>query len=147
NNKGPARASGGTLSVTLGTGLAPGAATPSQGTCGTAGQVVSCNVGTIEVGGPTTQMLADHPSGFWRLGDPAGSSTAADASGNGLAGTVDPGVTLGQPGAISGDTAVTFPGTGPAVVVGASPLLDLSAAVSVEAWVRPIASGQNGGIF
>src|SRR2546426_2567092 len=38
NNKGPARASGGTLSVTLGTGLTPGAATPSQGTCSTAGQ-------------------------------------------------------------------------------------------------------------
>ncbi|HMC68252.1 MAG TPA: LamG-like jellyroll fold domain-containing protein, partial [Mycobacteriales bacterium] len=147
NNKGPARASGGTLSVTLGTGLTPRAATPSQGNCSTAGQVVSCNVGTVEVGGPTTQMLADHPSGFWRLGDPAGSTTAADASGNGLVGTVDPGVTLAQPGALSGDTAATFNGSGAAITVAASPRLELTSAVSVEAWVRPTAAGQNGGIF
>src|SRR5437879_1542230 len=147
NNKGPARASGGTLSVTLGTGLTPGAATPSQGTCSTAGQVVSCNVGTVEVGGPTTQMLADHPSGFWRLGDSAGSTSAADASGNGLVGAVDPGVALGQPGALSGDTAATFNGSGAAITVAASPRLELTSAVSVEAWVRPSAAGQNGGIF
>src|SRR5438552_1667575 len=120
NNKGPARASGGTLSVTLGTALTPGAATPSQGTCSTAGQVVSCNVGTVEVGGPTSQTLADHPSGFWRLGDPAGSTSAADASGNGLVGAIDPGVTLGQPGALSGDSAATFSGSGPAVTVATS---------------------------
>src|SRR5439155_18566328 len=36
---------------------------------------------------------------------------------------------------------------GAAVVTPASPLLDLSSAVSVEAWVRPTAAGQNGGIF
>ncbi|TME65579.1 MAG: DUF11 domain-containing protein, partial [Chloroflexi bacterium] len=147
NNKGPARASGGTLSVTLGTGLTPGAATPSQGNCGTAGQVVSCNVGTVEVGGPTAQMLADHPSGFWRVGDPAGSATAADASGNGLVGAVDPGVALGQAGALSGDTAATFNGSGATITVAASPRLELTSAVSVEAWVRPTAAGQNGGIF
>ena len=147
NNKGPARASGGTLSVTLGTGLTPGAATPSQGTCSTAGQVVSCNVGTVEVGGPTTQTLADHPSGFWRVGDPAGSATAADASGNGLVGAVDPGVALGQPGALSGDTAATSNGSGATITVSASPRLELTSAVSVEAWVRPTLAGQNGGIF
>jgi large repetitive protein len=56
-------------------------------------------------------------------------------------------VTLGQPGAVSGDTAATFPGTGPALTVPQSALLDLSSAVSVEAWVRPTAAGQNGGIF
>src|SRR5207245_498620 len=112
-------------------------ATPSQGTCSTAGQVVSCNVGTVEVGGPTSQTLADHPSGFWRLGDPAGSTSAADASGNGLVGAIDPGVTLGQPGALSGDSAATFSGSGPAVTVAASARLELTNAVSVEAWARP----------
>ena len=147
NNKGPARASGAALSVTLGTGLTPVAATPSQGSCSTAGQVTSCALGTVEVGGPTTQMLADHPSGFWRLGDPAGSTTAADASANGLTGTVDPGVALGQPGALSGDTAATFNGSGAAITVAASPRLELTNAVSVEAWVRPTFAGQNGGIF
>ena len=147
SNKGPARASGGALSVTLGTGLTPGTATPSQGTCSTSGQVTSCALGTIEVGGPTTQMLADHPSGFWRLGDPAGSTTAADASGNGLVGAVDPGVALGQPGALSGDSAATFSGSGAAVTVAASSRLELTSAVSVEAWARPTSAGQNGGIF
>src|SRR5438477_2031782 len=147
NNKGPARASGGTLSVTLGTGLTPGAATPSQGSCSTSGQVTSCALGTIEVGGPTTQMLADHPIGFWRLDDSAGSTTAADASGNGLVGAVDPGVTFGQPGALSGDTAATFSGGGAAVTVAATARLELTNAVSVEAWARPTFAGQNGGIF
>src|SRR5439155_17439877 len=109
--------------------------------------VTSCALGAIEVGGPTQQVLTDHPSGFWRLGDPAGSTTAADASGNGLSAAVDAGVTLGQPGAISGDTAATFPGSGPAMTVAPSALLDLTSTVSVEAWVRPTAAGQNGGIF
>src|SRR5438128_6962913 len=147
NNKGPARATGGTLSLTLPAGLAPRDATPSQGSCTSSGQSVSCALGTIEVGGPTTQVLADRPAGFWRLGDPAGSSSAADASGNGLVGAADPGVTFGQPGAVSGDTAATYSGPAPAVVVPSSALLDLASAVSVEAWVRPSAAGQNGGIF
>jgi len=146
-NKGPARASGGTLQVTLPAGLTLGAATPSQGSCTPAGQSLSCALGTLEVGGPTTQVLSDHPLGFWRLGDAAGSTTAADASGNGLTAAVDPGVSLGQPGAISGDTAATFSGGGAAVTVPPSSLLDLSSAVSVEAWVRPTTAGQNGGIF
>ena len=146
-NKGPARASGGTLQVTLPAGLTLGAATPSQGSCTSAGQSLSCALGTLEVGGPTTQVLSDHPLGFWRLGDPSGSTSAADASGNGLTAAVDPGVSFGQPGAIGGDTAATFSGGGPAVTVPASPLLDLSSAVSVEAWVRPTTAGQNGGIY
>jgi uncharacterized repeat protein (TIGR01451 family) len=147
NNMGPARATGGTLSVTLPADMTLGTATASQGSCTPSGQSVSCALGAIEVGGPTTQKQADQPRGFWRLGDPAGSATAADASGNGLTAAVDPGVSLGQPGVIAGDTAATFNGGGAAVVTPASPLLDLSSAVSVEAWVRPTAAGQNGGIF
>jgi uncharacterized repeat protein (TIGR01451 family) len=147
NNIGPARATGGTLSVTLPADMTLGTATASQGSCTPSGQSVSCALGAIEVGGPTTQKQADLPRGFWRLGDLAGSATAADASGNGLTAAVDPGVSLGQPGALAGDTAATFNGGGAAVVTPASPLLDLSSAVSVEAWVRPTAAGQNGGIF
>jgi uncharacterized repeat protein (TIGR01451 family) len=146
-NKGPNRATGATVRLTLAAGLTPGTATPSQGSCTTSGQTTSCALGAIEVGGPSQQVLVDRPAGFWRLGDPAGSTTAADASGNGLTGTVDSGVSLGQPGATSGDTAATFPGTGPAVTVPPNPLLDLANTVSVEAWVRPTAAGQNGGIF
>src|SRR5207245_7958537 len=83
----------------------------------------------------------------WRLDDAAGSSSAHDASGNSLTGAVDPGVSFRQPGAISGDTAATFPGSGPAIVVPASAVLDLANTVSVEAWVRPTLAGQNGGIY
>jgi uncharacterized repeat protein (TIGR01451 family) len=146
-NKGPARATGGTLAVTLGAGLTLGTASASQGSCTSSGQTTSCALGAIEVGGPSQQVLNDQPRGFWRLGDPAGSTSAADASGNGLVATVESGVSLGQPGAVAGDTAATFPGTGPAVTVPQSALLDLTTAVSVEAWVRPTAAGQNGGIF
>src|SRR5207302_4616916 len=147
NNKGPARGSGGTLTLVLPAALAPRDATPSQGSCTWSGQSLSCALGVLEVGGATQQVLGDHPSAFWRLGDAAGSTSAADASGNGLVGTIDAGVTLGQPGAVSGDTAATFPGTGPAVVVPAAAGLDLQNAVSVEAWVRPTQASQNGGIF
>src|SRR5207247_674100 len=137
----------GTVQVTMPAGLTPGSATSSQGSCASSGQVTSCALGAIEVGGPTQQVFTDHPLGFWRLGDAAGSSSALDASGNSLTGAVDPGVTFRQPGAISGDTAATFPGSGPAIVVPASALLDLANAVSVEAWVRPTLAGQNGGIY
>ena len=147
NNKGPARGTGGTLTLVLPAALAPRDATPSQGSCTWSGQSLSCALGVLEVGGATQQVLGDHPSAFWRLGDAAGSTSAADASGNGLVGTIDAGVTLGQPGAVSGDTAATFPGTGPAVVVPAAAGLDLQNAVSVEAWVRPTQASQNGGIF
>ena len=81
--------------VTLAAGLSAGAATVSQGSCSTQGQTVSCALGVLEAG-VTAGLLSDHPSGFWRLGDPASSSVAADASGNGLAGVYDPGVVRGQ---------------------------------------------------
>lgn len=51
------------------------------------------------------------PSLYWRLGEPSG-ATAADASGNGNAGTYGAGVTLAQAGALAGggdpDTAVAL---------------------------------------
>jgi len=90
------------------------------------------------------QVLADHPLSYWRLGDPAGSSAASDASG------ANPGaysgVTLEAAGAVPGDPAASFAGAG-AVTIPASTALDLTSAVSVEAWVKPSAAGQNGGIF
>src|SRR6185503_12994692 len=144
-NKGPARATGGTLAVTLAAGLTPGAVTVSQGSCSTAGQIVSCAVGVLEAG-LTAGLVADHPAGFWRLGEPTTSSVAADASGNGLSGAYDPGVSRGQPGAISGDTAAGFAGS-VTVTVPAAAGLDLRSAVSVEGWARPTTQWQNGGVF
>src|SRR5204862_214544 len=98
-----------------------------------------------EAGAPA-EVLADHPAGYWRLGEPAGSTSAVDASATQLAGSYEPGVTLAQPGAIGGDSAAGF-GPGGGVALPASGALDLRGAFSVEAWVRPTVAGQNGGIF
>jgi len=143
-NNGPARATNTTLVVTLAAGLSAGAATVSQGSCTTSGQSVSCALGALDAG-ITAGLLSDRPSGFWRLGDPATSSVASDSSGNGLSGVYDSGVSRGQPGAISGDTAAAFSGS-VTVTVPNAPSLDLRSAVSLEAWVRPSAT-QNGGIL
>src|SRR6185503_16381631 len=93
-NKGPARATGGTLAVTLAAGLTPGAVTVSQGSCSTAGQIVSCAVGVLEAG-LTAGLVAAHPARFWRLRSPTTSRLASDATGNGLSGAHDPGVNQG----------------------------------------------------
>lgn len=58
-------------------------------------------------------VLADSPIAYWRLGETSG-TTASDATGHGWNGTINPPVTLGQPGAITGDTdpAMGFAGSG-----------------------------------
>ncbi len=69
-------------------------------------------------------VLADRPSGYWRLGETAG-TTAADSSGNSRTGTISGGVTLGATGAVAGDsnTAIGFDGgTGQVAVADADPL-------------------------
>ncbi len=62
-------------------------------------------------GGYSAAVLTDLPLGYWRLGEPSG-TTAVDASGNSHNGTYDGTMLLGQPGAIAGDsdTAVRTPG-------------------------------------
>src|SRR3989449_531 len=144
-NKGPARATSTALTLQLPAEITLGAASPSQGSCSPSGQTLSCALGVLEVGAPA-QLGADHPAGYWRLGEPAGATAAADASGNAVTGSYDSGVTLGQPGAIAGDSAAGF-ASGGAVVLPAVSGLDLRAAFSVEAWVRPSVAAQNGGIF
>lgn len=59
-----------------------------------------------------SEVLADNPLIYWRLGEPSG-TTAADLSGNGNDGTYNGAVTLGTTGLLTGDvdTAVTFDGT------------------------------------
>src|SRR2546428_2104953 len=120
-------------------------ASTSQGSCGPSGANVVCALGGLGVGA-AGQVLADRPLGYGRLGDAVGSGTAADASGNGLAGSYESGITLGQPGAVSGDTAPTFNGAG-AVDLPDVAALNLTTALSVEAWVRPSVVGESGGIF
>src|SRR5437867_3175240 len=55
-------------------------------------------------------VTADHPTGYWRLGDSTG-TTAVDNSASQVNGTYVGSPALGQTGAVQGDTAVTFNGT------------------------------------
>ena len=89
-------------------------------------------------------MLVDHPLGYWRLGEQAGATGAADAAGSSPGTYSD--VTLEAPGAVPGDSAASFAGSG-VVTISASSALDLSGALSIEAWVKPAGPSAQGGIF
>jgi Concanavalin A-like lectin/glucanases superfamily len=82
-----------------------------------------------------TEVLADGPVGYWRLGEPLGSATAADASGNGNVGSASGGVTFGQPGLHGGDTAALFDGATGRITVANSETLN-PAQITMEAMVR-----------
>ncbi len=89
-------------------------------------------------------VMSDQPVGYWRLGETSG-TLAMDASGNGNTGTYAGGVTLGVGGALGGDsdTAVKLDNSSGHVTVPAGPSLEVSAPVSVEAWVKPNSYGGN----
>jgi PKD repeat protein len=82
------------------------------------------------------RVYQDQPDLYWRLGDAAGATTAADASGNGDAGSVQGGVTFGRPGAVRGttDTAAGFNGSNGLVV--ASQAVTDPEIYSEELWFR-----------
>src|SRR2546428_9914972 len=145
-NKGPAPASAVSLTLQLPPEISATSASTSQGSCTlSSAQLVSCALGPLEPGVPL-RLLSDGPAGYWRLGEPAGATTAADASGNAITGSYQQGVSLGQTGAISGDSAAAF-ASGAALVQPNAAGPRHRAAVSVEAWVRPSAASQNGGGF
>jgi hypothetical protein len=84
----------------------------------------------------STTVLADNPTGYWRLGEASG-STAADSSGNGNHGTYLNGVDLGQPGAIAND-----PDTSAGFVKADRTIIDTSleldaSSYTLEAWIKP----------
>ena len=89
-------------------------------------------------------VQADAPSGWWRLGDPAGQSLAADSAGTGT-GTAT-GVTFGVAGATKdGNTAARFSGVNGAseVRVPTSAAVDPSTGdFTVEAWVKTAVNGE-----
>ncbi len=143
-NKGPASATAAAVAISLPAGVSVVSTSATQGSCTTSGQSVTCALGALGVGA-AAQVLADRPVGFWRLGEPAGSTTAADASGSGNAGSYEAGILLGQPGAVPGDTAAAF--SGQSLVIPAQASLNLTTGLTVEAWVRPSAANLYGGIF
>jgi hypothetical protein len=91
----------------------------------------------------TAAVLQDNPVAYWRLDEPANSTTALDASGHGADGTYVGGVTLGQTGALAEDpdTAALFDGAGGHVDF-ANTLAGND--FSVEAWVKTTADSPVG---
>lgn len=90
--------------------------------------------------GYAAAVLADAPTGYWRLGDAPGSSTVADSSGNGHDGAVVGGsINFGAPGLASDfDTAAFFPASGYISVPNpASNAFGPSGAFSIEVWINP----------
>ncbi|HEV8250104.1 MAG TPA: LamG-like jellyroll fold domain-containing protein, partial [Gaiellaceae bacterium] len=89
-----------------------------------------------------TEVLADSPRAYWRLGEAAGSTTAADETGTNP-GSYQGGVTLGQPGALTtgSNTSASFDGVDDTVTVPSSSSLNLTTAVTLEAWVKRTRSG------
>ncbi len=82
-------------------------------------------------------ILADHPTGFWRLNETAG-STAYDLSGNGYDATLS-GATLNQAGALykDPDTAAYFTSLGGLTVPASlSLLINTWITLSVEFWIN-----------
>jgi len=56
------------------------------------------------------EVMADGPSGYWRLGEPVGTMSAADETRNRNHGICSGPITFGQPGFHEGDTAALFGG-------------------------------------
>jgi hypothetical protein len=91
-------------------------------------------------------IAADQPTGYWRLGDPAGSTSAANIGSTGSAQNGNPilGVTFGSPGALAGDanTAVTFDAAQSKIDVPYSPQLNATN-FTIEVWAK-VLSGSTG---
>ena len=90
-------------------------------------------------GNYSTVILGDGPTAYYHLDDTG--TIAADASGNGLNGSIGSSVKTGISGLLPSyaDTAMSFPGSGTTagtVSVPASSKLQPASAVSLEAWLK-----------
>jgi hypothetical protein len=98
---------------------------------------------------PGNAVLADNPTGYWRLNETSGGITY-DHSGSGSHLVYSGAATLGQSGYLSGDTSTSVlfkNGTSTGVAgssTGGSSKIDN---FSMEAWVYPTAATQNAYIF
>ncbi len=93
----------------------------------------------------STVLLQDSPAAYWRFGEAAGSTTAADASGHNFPLTYQGSVALGQAGAVVGDanTAAQFNGTNRYASRATAPLTTTTN-WSLEAWIYPTTLPQLG---
>ncbi len=86
-----------------------------------------------------TEVMADQPRAYWRLGESTGTTAASETQTN--AGTYLNGVRLRVDGAVRPDTnkAVSLDGVNDNVRAPNSTSLNPTTAISVEAWVNPSA--------
>ena len=84
------------------------------------------------------EVLADAPLGYWRMGEPSG-TTMVDSSGNGRNGTYAGSPVLGGTGLIVGDvdTAVEFDGTAKRAYVTAPATWMQPTVITAECWIKP----------
>ena len=78
-------------------------------------------------------IASDGPQAYWRLGEPAGTTTSVDASGQSNNGTFT-GMTLGSAGAVAGNTAATISTTSGRMV--GEKAYSMPQQFTVEAWVK-----------
>ncbi len=92
-------------------------------------------------GGPSVYsdaVLADDPVGYWRLGEPSG-TTANDSAGDNT-GTYEGGAQLGADSLIPGDpanAATQLDGTNDRIGIPDADELSPTGQVTVEAWIKP----------
>lgn len=89
-----------------------------------------------------SEVKVDSPKIYYRLGEASGVS-AADASGNALAGTYKNAPTLGVTGALVGDanTAIALSGVSQFIERAHNALLNVGDVFTFEAWVKRVENG------
>jgi hypothetical protein len=109
----------------------------NDGTADSNTATVSITVNAVTPTSYDQVVLADSPAAYWRLGESSGTS-AADSSGNGNGGGYVGGVTLGAPALITdANTSAGFGGSDGRMYFSDSASLSPTAAISLEAWIRP----------
>ena len=112
----------------------------------TATSTMKVTVITRPTGSYEQVVESDSPVGYWRLGDAAGSDTAADASGSGLTADVIAPVTLGAAGAVAGDDNTAADLTGGYLNVPDAAPLKLTGPFTLEAWIKPTGTVADPGV-
>jgi len=110
---------------------------PNTYTYNQAGELATAKTSPAAPDAYVSNVLGDHPAGFWSLGEASG-TTAADTSGNGHDGTYSGGVSLAQPGGLAGDSATSthFDGSTGTVAISTPGLPTSSGTdVAVEFWM------------
>lgn len=138
----PVDAQTGAFSVTTLFDLGPGVFTARALQEDAAGNTGSSAPVTFTIGQVTPPagsydevVLGDDPVGYWRLGESSG-TTLTDSSPNANHGIYQGGFTLGQTGAIPGNTATLFNGTNGLGRINDSDSLDTGDTFTAEAWIK-----------